>query len=115
MGLSDLATRWTGEAESLERWGDTRGAAILRTCATQLNLAAREYEGEELTIPRAAEESGYSRDHLRSLVASGGIPNADRKGSPRIRRRDLPAKPGAGHRDREKLVSHFDIDPPATT
>ncbi len=79
----------------MERWGDDRGAAILSQCATQLDLAAREYEGEELTIPQAAEESGYSRDHLRSLVASGEIPNAGRKGSPRIRRRDLPVKPGA--------------------
>lgn len=92
--LTDLAHRWSEEADSLERWGDARGAAILRQCATELDIAARERAEEKLTIPQAAGESGYSRDHLRSLVASGEIPNAGRKGAPRIRRKDLPMKPG---------------------
>ena len=95
MTLLDLASRWIDEAASLERWGDSRGAAMLRQCATQLDVAAREREGEALTIAQAGAESRYSADHLRALVASGQITNAGRKGSPRIRRRDLPIKPGA--------------------
>ena len=94
MTLSDLVARWIEQATSMERWGDDRGAAILSQCATQLDLAAREYEGEELTITAASAASGYSADHLRALVASGEISNAGRKGSPRIRRCDLPMKPG---------------------
>lgn len=92
--LTELVHRWSEEAESLERWGDARGAAILRQCATELDVAAHEHEDEALTIAQAVEESGYSADHLRALVAAGEIPNAGRKGSPRIRRRDLPVKPG---------------------
>ena len=92
---TDLAASWSVEADSLERWGDDRGAAILRRCASELNSAAREHEDEAMTITEAAAESGYSADHLRSLVASGEIPNAGRKGSPRIRRGDLPRKPSA--------------------
>ena len=94
MTLHELATRWTDEAASLAKWGDDRGSALLRQCATELDLAAREHDAEELTIPAAAEASGYSRDHLRALVASGEIPNSGRKGSPRIRRSGLPIKPG---------------------
>ena len=95
MTLTDLAGQWTAAATSLARWGDDRGATILRQCATELDAAAREHENELLTIAQAAPESGYSRDHLRALVASGEIPNAGRKGSPRIRRGDLPRKPSA--------------------
>ena len=92
--MLDLVQRWTAEAVSLERWGDERGATILRQCATELDAAARAHDDEALTIAAASAASGYSRDHLRALVSSGEIPNAGRKGSPRIRRRDLPVKPG---------------------
>jgi hypothetical protein len=68
---------------------------MLRRCATELDEAARSYEDQPLTIQQAHQESGYSCDHLRDLVASGQIPNAGRRGSPKIRRRDLPVKPGA--------------------
>ena len=94
MTIHDLATRWATEAASLAKWGDDRGSALLRQCATELDVASREHDAEALTIPQAAEASGYSRDHLRSLVSTGEIPNAGRKGSPRIRRADLPVKPG---------------------
>jgi len=91
----DLADRWSAEATSLERWGDDRGASILRRCAAELTTAARDHDDEELTITAASAASGYSQDHLRALVATGEIPNAGRKGSPRIRRKDLPRKPSA--------------------
>ena len=44
--------------------------------------------------PEAAEASGYSREHLRHLVAANAIPNRGRKGSPRIARKDLPRRAG---------------------
>lgn len=94
MTLSELASHWSEEADSLERWGDIRGAKVLRQCAADLDVAVRAHDNEALTIAQAVEASGYSADHLRALVASGEIPNAGRKGSPRIRRRDLPVKPG---------------------
>lgn len=92
--LRDLVDRWSDEARVLESWGDARGAELLKRCATELDVAAREHDDEALTIAQAVEESGYSADHLRALVASGEIRNAGRKGSPRIRRKDLPVKPG---------------------
>ena len=95
MTLSDLVERWMAEATSLERWGDERGATILHKCVTELAAATQAHDDEALTIAAASAASGYSCDHLRALVARSEIPNAGRKGSPRIRRRDLPAKPGA--------------------
>ena len=69
-----------------------RGAHILRYCAAELEEDLREHRNKKLTIQQAVEESGYSADHLRALVASGAIPQAGRRGSPRIRRSDLPTK-----------------------
>jgi hypothetical protein len=93
--LSDLATRWIAEAETLAAWGDERGATLLRRCIRELQAEERARDDETLTVGQACALSGYSADHLRALIASGTIPNRGRKGSPRIARRDLPMKPGA--------------------
>jgi hypothetical protein len=51
--------------------------------------------GEEaLTLVEAAKESGYSADHLGRLVRAGDIENVGRAHAPKIRRRNLPRKPG---------------------
>jgi hypothetical protein len=42
----------------------------------------------------AAAESGYAADTLGRLVREGQIPNAGRLNAPKIRRRDIPKKPG---------------------
>ena len=49
-----------------------------------------------LTLPQAALESGYTRDHLRRLIDEGTIPNASVDSSKAILRKDLPRKPGHG-------------------
>ena len=38
--------------------------------------------------------SGYTVDHLQRLVPGGQLENIGRKGRPRIRRGDIPVKPG---------------------
>lgn len=48
-----------------------------------------------LSLPDAASRSGYSVEHLGRLIRDGRLPNAGRKGSPRIRAADLPRKPRA--------------------
>lgn len=45
---------------------------------------------------QADRESGFSVGHLYRMVGTGQIPNAGRKGAPRIRRRDLPRRPPNG-------------------
>jgi hypothetical protein len=69
----------------------------LEYVATELEQAMRELSGVSLTLQEAARESGYSADHLRHLVATGTIPNAGRRGRPRVRRGDVPTRPGNPH------------------
>ncbi len=55
----------------------------------------RDGQDELLTLAQAASESGYSERRLREMIDEDSLPNAGRKGAPRIRRADLPRKPGA--------------------
>lgn len=88
----DLATRWREDAERLAAYGDDRVAGVIRRLAGDLEAALRDVDDEPLTLAQAARESGYSPDRLRHMVAAGQVPNAGRKGSPRLRRGDLPKK-----------------------
>ncbi|MHB1863402.1 MAG: hypothetical protein ACYCVL_10570 [Gemmatimonadaceae bacterium] len=67
---------------------------LLDRVIEELEDVLRGADEEPLTLEQAANESGYSADHLRKCVADGTVPNAGAKGRPRIRRADLPRKPG---------------------
>lgn len=91
----DLARKWREEALVLEeRYLDSRTAELFRLHARELEVAVRDSQEEVLTIAEAAATSGYSMDHLRHQIAEEKIPNVGRKGSPRVRRGDLPLKSG---------------------
>lgn len=92
--LQRLADRWRDEAEKFRSYGAEQLACSCEKHAEELEERLREWRLELLTVDQAADESGYSADHLYDLVASGTIPNAGEKGAPRIRRCDLPRKPG---------------------
>lgn len=94
--LRGLAQQWHDEAEFFRSYGDEGRARACEKHAEELEERIREWRMELLTIEEAAAESGYSEDHLYDLVSKGTIPNAGRKGAPRIRRCDLPRKPGGG-------------------
>jgi hypothetical protein len=60
-----------------------------------LERGVREWELEALTLEEAVKESGYTYSALQKKVG-GEIENVGSKGSPRIRRQDLPMKGGRG-------------------
>lgn len=94
-----LADSWREEADRLrERYGADRLARLSEVHARELEKLLNLGLDEELTLAEAAEVSGYSKSHLRHLVSDGEIPNAGRKGRPRIRRADLPMKHGEPRR-----------------
>jgi hypothetical protein len=97
MTPNELAARWRLDAETFDRYGDAQLAKVARTHADDLEAALRSVADDALDLSAAARESGLSVDRLRHKVAAGEIPNAGRKGSPRIRRGDLPSKKGAGN------------------
>ena len=96
MTPTELVQRWRLDAECFDRYGDAQLAQVARTHADDLEAALRSVADDALDLTAAARESGYSVDRLRHKVAIGEIPNAGRKGSPRIRRGDLPIKKRAG-------------------
>ena len=73
MSLADLASRWTQEAGALARWGDERGAAMLRMCAAELGSAAREHGEEALTITQAAAASGCWPVWIQTQPSRDGV------------------------------------------
>ena len=93
--LHHLIDHWLDEANHIRtRYNDEPLARLAEVHAGELETAIREAENQSLTLGQAAELSGYSVDHLGRTLRQGKIPNAGRKGSPRIRVRDLPRKPG---------------------
>ncbi len=92
--LRALAARWREEAELYRRRSLESQAGMAESFAADLETALREWNLEALSLDAAADESDYSYSALQKKVASGEIPNAGNKGSPRIRRCDLPRKAG---------------------
>jgi hypothetical protein len=90
--LDQLTARWREEAAMFRRYGAEQQAAACDLHADELENAIRSAAEERLTLAEAAAASGYSPRRLRELVAAGEIPNAGRKGAPRLRRSDLPRK-----------------------
>jgi len=87
----ELPTSWRVLADTIAPFAPPAAEAF-RRAAQELEASLRDELGELLTLDQAVSESGYSLDHLRHLVADGTIPNAGRKGAPRIRRADLPRR-----------------------
>ena len=100
MTLDQLARTWQAEAQQLRtRYGMDQLATLAETHAAELLEAMREANDQQLTLSEAASESGYSVRRLRELIAEGRIPNAGRKGAPRIRRADVPRRAGQPSQD----------------
>ncbi|HEU0053991.1 MAG TPA: hypothetical protein VFQ39_12485 [Longimicrobium sp.] len=90
--VTDLPAFWRELAVQQRSLGAEAQARTLEWCADQLDAARRRADHELLCLHRAAQESGYSADHLGRLVREGKIPNSGRKSKPLIRRIDLPRK-----------------------
>ena len=93
--ISRPTARWRSEAKILHRRGASEQAAVLEQCASELEQEGRLFSLEELTLDQAVEESGYSYSALEKMIRTGRISNAGLPNQPRIRRGDLPKKPGS--------------------
>lgn len=93
--LECLAEQWRTEAAQLRHRGLDREAHLIESMAADFEEAVRKWELEELTLEAAAAESGFAYSTLQQRIAAGDLPNAGGKGSPRIRRCDLPSRGAA--------------------
>lgn len=91
--INALLQEWLEEASQLrKRYANESAARVCEAHVRELKAALESKADELVTVTEAAAETGYSKQHLRALLASGDIQNAGRKGRPRIRRRDLPPR-----------------------
>jgi hypothetical protein len=94
MRPGELPVAWRALAETFRRFGAESQACAVERCAEELEAAIAETADELLSLEAAALESGHTVRALRHLIATGRVPNAGKKGAPRIRRADLPLAPG---------------------
>lgn len=95
MVVSALAATWRARATELRRWAAAEGAACALECAAdELEQALRRDSEEVLTLEEAARRSGYSSDHLGTLVRKGKLHNYGRRGRPLVAWGEVPRKPG---------------------
>lgn len=87
-----LAEVWRARAANLAAWALADAARVWQLAADELDQHERECALQTLTLAEAAEASGYSQSHLGRMVAEGKIENAGERGSPRVRRGDLPRR-----------------------
>ena len=92
MIVAALLLQWRSRASDLERYAPVAAQAF-RDAADELAEALNGAE-ETVSLKEASMLGGYPVDSLQRMVAHGRIPNYGRKGKPRIRRADVPVKPG---------------------
>jgi len=92
--LADLVACWRADAEVLGRRGCLEAARLLGSCADELDQALVAGNDETLTLAEAARASGYTAAHLRHLIGQGKLRDRAETGPARVRRGDLPRKPG---------------------
>jgi len=88
--LRELAEGWKAEAVILRKRGAAAQAEALESCVADHEQALQEWQNEALTLHQAAEESGYSYSTLQQMKDL----HVGTSGSPRLRRCDLPRRPG---------------------
>jgi hypothetical protein len=92
--VAEIRERWQARLVEWKRLHvQVDGAALAGEIVADLERISENEGGDELTLTAASNLSGYSTDHLSRLIREGSLPNAGRKGAPRIRRVDLPIRP----------------------
>ena len=92
--LTELQEKWSTRLAEWRALGVH--VAGERLAAEVLNDLRALVTEDVVTLQEASLIGGYSVDHLQRLVAGGTIGNVGRKGAPRVRRADVPIKPGHG-------------------
>jgi hypothetical protein len=93
MTRQDFDAKWTTLRDEWSRRGFIAPVGqVIGELLADLEAVARDEGTELLTLTQAAERSGFHRDTLGRMVASGALQNMGRKNAPRVRAVDLPRK-----------------------
>jgi hypothetical protein len=92
--LDELRQKLAHRRDEWRRLGvSVNGAALLEEIMADLDAIAVATT-DAISLREAHLIGGYSVDHLQRLVRSGKLANVGRKNRPRLRRADVPIKPG---------------------
>lgn len=94
MILGNLLERWRSEATLFRRRGQPCLAEFAESFAQELEDELERQDTETVSLREASRIGGYHPDHLSRMLSKGRTPNMGRKSKPRIRRKDVPRKPG---------------------
>jgi hypothetical protein len=104
--LHDLQKAWTTRASELEPYSPAAAEAFRRAAAELRGVLAD--DSDSVSLSEAHEIGGYSVDHLSRLLRDRTIENVGKKGGrPRIRRADVPMKPGHANLRSEPAAAHI--------
>lgn len=92
MIVSALPSHWRAEAERLRDLAAEGQARALERAARELEASLQAGAHEIVTLDVAANESGFSADHLGRLIRQGKLRNYGQKRTPRVRLADVPRK-----------------------
>lgn len=92
--LFELPERWERRADEFHAHGAEGVAKTLEKIAEELRQKLEAGLDEPLAPEEAADETGYTADHIRRLIRRDKLPNAGDDTSLKIRRKHLPRKPG---------------------
>lgn len=93
--LDAIVAAWTQRRDDLRRLrAMVDGAVLIDELLFELRTWQIEEAGGAVTLQEAHELGGYSVDHLQRMVRKGVLVNVGQKGRPRIRRADVPHRPG---------------------
>lgn len=100
-------TQWREDAAILRKRGAVEQAFLLESCVADWEAYEMTRNLEALSLEDAARESGYSYSSLQKKVRTGELTNVGRKGSPRVRRVDLPRKGAQRGEDDDALFNRL--------
>jgi len=92
--IDALLADWREDTARFRSWGDEVRAIMLERVMLDLERVILVAGDESLTVTDASRECGYSERQLRRMLRRGTVHNIGRPNAPRIRRSDLPRKPG---------------------
>jgi hypothetical protein len=83
---------WRQAAGLFRSYGDTRAAKLLERVAAELEADTQAAEGARVSLADAVELTGYTRGHLRRLMAAGKLRNVGTDHTPEFLAAELPRK-----------------------
>lgn len=93
--LAMLRAKWESRrAEHAHLSSMVSAERIIGDVLADLGELADAHALDAVSLKEASAIGGYSMDRLQHIVAAGEIDNIGRKGKPKIRRGDVPIKPG---------------------